>query len=147
MWYHFFSSYNNLKIKFPKSRYIKLLELINKNYIKSIENKDDIDKNIRLNVSYLTDFYLYFFKEMKGVSVLQKHIIIDPDEIRKLLAPWGYDKTNVVEFYDLSGELNDKVFELVKEQMKAIGEKNIVFVTGAPASGKSRALKKKRSQK
>lgn len=61
MWYHFFSSYNNLKIKFPKSRYIKLLELINKNYIKSIENKDDIDKNIRLNVSYLTDFYLYFF--------------------------------------------------------------------------------------
>lgn len=80
---------------------------------------------------------------MKGESVLQKQIIIDPDEIRKLLAPWGYDKTNVVEFYDLSGELNDKVFELVKEQMKAIGEKNIVFVTGAPASGKSRALKKK----
>lgn len=35
---------------------------------------------------------------MKGESVLQKQIIIDPDEIRKLLAPWGYDKTNAPEF-------------------------------------------------
>ena len=79
MWCHFFSSYNNLKIKFPKSRYIKLLELINKNYIKSIENKTDRDKNIRINISYLADFYLTLFKEMKGESVLQKQIIIDPD--------------------------------------------------------------------
>lgn len=92
----FFSSYNNLKIKFPKSRYIKLLDIINKNYIKSLENKDDIDKNVRLNVSYLADFYLSLFKEMKGESVLQKQIIIDPDEIRKLLAPWGYVLLNFI---------------------------------------------------
>lgn len=88
----------------------------------------------------LAKFYVSLFREEKDGKVIQKQIIIDPDEIRKLFAPYGYDKTNVVEFYDLSGELNDKVFELVKEQMKAIGEKNIVFVTGAPASGKSMAL-------
>ena len=49
------------------------------NYIKSIENKTDRDKNIRINISYLADFYLTLFKEMKGESVLQKQIIIDPD--------------------------------------------------------------------
>lgn len=71
-----------LKLRFPKSRYIKPLDIINKNYIKSLENKDDIDKNVRLNTYYLADFYLSLFKEMKGESVLQKQIIIDPDEIR-----------------------------------------------------------------
>lgn len=121
------------------SESIEILKTINKTFNNS-ENKADRDKNIRSNLLNLAKFYVSLFREEKDGKVIQKQIIIDPDEIRKLFAPYGYDKTNVVEFYDLSGELNDKVFELVKEQMKAIGEKNIVFVTGAPASGKSMAL-------
>lgn len=116
----------------------KLLDIINKNYIKSLENKDDIDKNIRLNISYLADFYLSLFKEMKGESVLQKQIIIDPDEIRKLLAPWGYDKTNAPEYHLIGGELTNAVSRKVFYEYDV---KNIAFITGAPASGKSSALR------
>lgn len=116
----------------------KLLDIINKNYIKSLENKDDIDKNIRLNISYLSEFYLSLYKEMKGESVLQKQIIIDPDEIRKLLAPWGYDKTNTLEFHKIGGELTNDVSRKVFYEYDV---KNIAFITGAPASGKSRALR------
>ncbi len=75
---------------------------------------------------------------MKGESVLQKQIIIDPDEIRKLLAPWGYDKTNTLEFHKIGGELTNDVSHKVFYEYDI---KNIAFITGAPASGKSRALR------
>ena len=75
---------------------------------------------------------------MKGESVLQKQIIIDPDEIRKLLAPWGYDKTNTLEFHKIGGELTNDVSHKVFYEYDI---KNIAFITGAPASGKSSALR------
>lgn len=75
---------------------------------------------------------------MKGESVLQKQIIIDPDEIRKLFAPWGYDKTNTLEFHKIGGELTNVVSHKVFYEYDI---KNIAFITGAPASGKSRALR------
>ena len=75
---------------------------------------------------------------MKGENVLQKQIIIDPDEIRKLLAPWGYDKTNTLEFHKIGGELTNVVSRKVFYEYDI---KNIAFITGAPASGKSRALR------
>jgi hypothetical protein len=75
---------------------------------------------------------------MKGENVLQKQIIIDPDEIRKLLAPWGYDKTNTLEFPKIGGELTNVVSRKVFYEYDI---KNIAFITGAPASGKSRALR------
>ena len=75
---------------------------------------------------------------MDGESVLQKQIIIDPDEIRKLLAPWGYDKTNASEFHKIGGELTNVVSRKVFYEYDI---KNIAFLTGAAASGKSRALR------
>lgn len=78
------------------------------------------------------------FEEKKGESVLQKQIIIDPDEIRKLLAPWGYDKTNSPEFHKIGGELTNVVSRKVFYEYDI---KNIAFLTGAAASGKSRALR------
>lgn len=119
----------------------KKLDLINKNYIKSFENKEVRDENINLNISYLADFYLSLFKDKKGESVLKKQIIIDPDEIRKLLAPWGYDKTNAHEFNHIGRKVTNKVFADVLEQSESLGIKSVVFITGAPASGKSSALK------
>lgn len=117
----------------------KLLDIINKNYIKISENKEIRDKNIRENISYLADFYLSLSKEIDGERVLQKQIIIDPDEIRKLLAPWGYDKTNAPEFHLIGGELTNAVSRKVFYEHNI---KNIAFITGAPASGKSSALRK-----
>ena len=117
----------------------KLLDIINKNYIKIFENKEIRDKNIRENISYLADFYLSLSKEIDGERVLQKQIIIDPDEIRKLLAPWGYDKTNAPEFHLIGGELTNAVSRKVFYEHNI---KNIAFITGAPASGKSSALRK-----
>lgn len=117
----------------------KLLDIINKNYIKISENKEIGDKNIRENISYLADFYLSLFKEIDGERVLQKQIIIDPDEVRKLLAPWGYDKTNAPEYHLIGGELTNAVSSKVFYEYDV---KNIAFITGAPASGKSSALRK-----
>lgn len=116
----------------------KLLDIINKNYIKISENKEIRDKNIRENISYLADFYLSLFKEIDGERVLQKQIIIDPDEVRKLLAPWGYDKTNAPEYHLIGGELTNAVSRKVFYEYDV---KNIAFITGAPASGKSSALR------
>lgn len=117
---------------------LQILEKINKNYNKNIENKEVREENIRSNISLLADFYLSLYKEMKGENVLQKQIIIDPDEIRKLFAPWGYDKTNTLEFHKIGGELTNVVFRKVFYEYDI---KNIAFITGAPASGKSRALR------
>ena len=78
------------------------------------------------------------FKEIDGERVLQKQIVIDPDEIRKLLAPWGYDKTNVPEFHKIGGELTNAVSRKVFYEYDI---KNIAFLTGAAASGKSSALR------
>lgn len=78
------------------------------------------------------------FKEIDGERVLQKQIIIDPDEVRKLLAPWGYDKTNAPEFHLIGGELTNAVSRKVFYEYDV---KNIAFITGAPASGKSSALR------
>lgn len=116
----------------------KLLDIINKNYNKNIENKEVREENIRSNISLLSEFYLSLYKREVGGEQRKRQIVIDPDEVRKVLAPWGYDKTNVSEYNDVGREITSRVFNDVRD---GYGIRSILFLAGAPASGKSSALR------
>lgn len=116
----------------------KLLDIINKNYNKNIENKEVREENIRSNISLLSEFYLSLYKREVGGEQRKRQIVIDPDEVRKVLAPWGYDKTNVSEYNDVGREVTSRVFNDVRD---GYGIRSILFLSGAPASGKSSALR------
>lgn len=116
----------------------KLLDIINKNYNKNIENKEVREGNIRSNISLLSEFYLSLYKREVGGEQRKRQIVIDPDEVRKVLAPWGYDKTNVSEYNDVGREVTSRVFDDVRN---GYGIRSILFLAGAPASGKSSALR------
>jgi hypothetical protein len=117
---------------------LQILEKINKNYNKNIENKEVREENIRSNISLLSEFYLSLYKREVGGEQRKRQIVIDPDEVRKLLAPWGYDKTNVSEYNDVGREVTSRVFDDVRD---GYGIRSILFLSGAPASGKSSALR------
>ena len=116
----------------------KLLDIINKNYNKNIENKEVREGNIRSNISLLSEFYLSLYKREVGGEQRKRQIVIDPDEVRKVLAPWGYDKANVSEYNDVGREVTSRVFDDVRN---GYGIRSILFLAGAPASGKSSALR------
>lgn len=117
---------------------LQILEKINKNYNKNIENKEVREENIRSNISLLSEFYLSLYKREVGGEQRKRQIVIDPDEVRKVLAPWGYDKANVSEYNDVGREVTSRVFNDVRD---GYGIRSILFLSGAPASGKSSALR------
>ena len=62
---------------------------------------------------------------------------LDPDELRKSMAPIGYDGTNVVDYRDAERQLVDTLYGVMLRNAIEQGRKSIVIMTGTGASGKS----------
>ena len=67
---------------------------------------------------------------------------LDPDELRKQLAPIGYDGTNVPDYRAAEKWLVDTVYRRMMQVAIANGNRSITLLTGPGASGKSTTTKK-----
>ena len=67
---------------------------------------------------------------------------LDPDELRKQLAPIGYDGTNVPDYRAAEKWLVDTVYRRMMQTAIANGNRSITLLTGPGASGKSTTTKK-----
>ena len=68
---------------------------------------------------------------------------LDPDEMRKLFAPIGYDGgTNTTSYRDAEKVLVDTLYSVMLNKAVTEGNTSIVILTGPSASGKSTAVKK-----
>lgn len=68
----------------------------------------------------------------------------DPDKIRDLLSPLGYDKSNLDAFYSTGVELNKIIMEELFKRLATSDNKTITILTGAPGSGKSFATESRK---
>lgn len=67
---------------------------------------------------------------------------LDPDEMRKLFAPIGYDGgTNTTSYRDAEKVLVDTLYAVMLKKAVTEGNTSIVILTGPSASGKSTAIK------
>lgn len=67
---------------------------------------------------------------------------LDPDEMRKLFMPIGYDGgTNTTSYRDAEKVLVDTLYAVMLKKAVAEGNTSIVILTGPSASGKSTAIK------
>lgn len=66
---------------------------------------------------------------------------IDPDAVRDLFAPIGYDRTNVQKFHGICKVLTKDIFfeALIRNKGKV---NKVIFASGLPATGKTEHLKK-----
>ena len=67
---------------------------------------------------------------------------LDPDEVRMLFRPLGYTGPNANDYAEAEQLVVNAVFEKMIQKALRAGRKDIVIVTGPPASGKSTAIKK-----
>ena len=67
---------------------------------------------------------------------------LDPDEVRMLFRPLGYTGPNANDYAEAEELVVNAVFEKMIQKALRAGRKDIVIVTGPPASGKSTAVKK-----
>ena len=67
---------------------------------------------------------------------------LDPDEVRMLFRPLGYTGPNAADYDEAEQLLVDAIFKRMVEKALRAGKKDIVIVTGPPASGKSTAVQK-----
>ncbi|SMD44147.1 Zeta toxin [Aquiflexum balticum DSM 16537] len=81
------------------------------------------------NKSKLVDKYLNAFPQ-----------IIDPDAVRDLFTPIGYDRTNVSEFQNVCKLLTEDIFQEILRRNIGIVSK-VIFAGGLPATGKSSHLR------
>jgi len=66
--------------------------------------------------------------------------VIDPDVIRDLFIPIGYDRTNVQKFQGICKRLTADIFDEVLTRNKGRVRK-VIFAAGLPATGKSTHLR------
>lgn len=66
---------------------------------------------------------------------------VDPDAVRDLFAPIGYDRTNVQKFQGICKVLTRDIFNEVLIRNKGMAKK-VIFASGLPATGKTMHLKK-----
>ncbi|MEO8146337.1 MAG: zeta toxin family protein [Bacteroidia bacterium] len=67
--------------------------------------------------------------------------IVDPDRVRELFSPIGYDKSNVQEYQGICKMLTKEIYyESLKRNKDKI--KTVIFAAGLPATGKSSHLMK-----
>lgn len=66
---------------------------------------------------------------------------LDPDEMRKMFAPIGYDGTNVPAYRDAERMLVDTLYGAMLKKAIQQGKTSIVIMTGTGASGKSTVTK------
>ncbi len=65
---------------------------------------------------------------------------LDPDAVRMLFRPLGYTGPNAADFREAEQLVVDAVFDRMVEKALRAGHKDLVIVTGPPASGKSTAV-------
>jgi len=65
---------------------------------------------------------------------------LDPDAVRMLFRPLGYTGPNADDFQEAEQLVVDALFDRMVEKALRAGRKDLVIVTGPPASGKSTAV-------
>lgn len=66
---------------------------------------------------------------------------LDPDDVRAMFRPLGYTGPNAADYTEAEAMLVDTIYTaMIRKALKA-GKKDLVVVTGAPASGKSTAVR------
>ncbi|MCF0245185.1 MAG: ATP-binding protein, partial [Bacteroidaceae bacterium] len=68
--------------------------------------------------------------------------VFDPDEIRKLLSPIGYDGNDVASYKDAQEILNNAILDKMLADAVASGNPTVTLLSGLPGSGKSFAARK-----
>jgi hypothetical protein len=66
---------------------------------------------------------------------------LDPDGIRKLFEPIGFNGTNVNDYNEAVALLEDTLYTTMLNRAIRNGKTDLVIITGAPASGKTTALR------
>lgn len=67
---------------------------------------------------------------------------LDPDEVRMLFRPLGYTGPNAADYAEAEQLVVDAIFRQMVQKALRAGRKDLVIVTGPPASGKSTAVQK-----
>lgn len=67
---------------------------------------------------------------------------LDPDEVRMLFRPLGYTGPNAADYAEAEQLVVDAIFSRMVEKALRAGRKDLVIVTGPPASGKSTVVQK-----
>ena len=66
---------------------------------------------------------------------------LDPNEVRFLFRPLGYTGTNAADFREAEQLVYDHIFDRMVQKALREGKKDLTIVMGAPASGKSTAVR------
>jgi len=66
---------------------------------------------------------------------------LDPDDVRMLFRPIGYNGTNPADYAQAEQLLEDTLYSVMLSRAVNSGNKDLVIVTGAPACGKTTALR------
>ena len=65
---------------------------------------------------------------------------LDPDNVRMLFRPIGYSGPNVADYREAEDLLVDSIYIAMLHKALNLGKKDVVIVTGPPASGKTTAV-------
>lgn len=68
----------------------------------------------------------------------------DPDRVRDLLAPLGYDKENLNVFYKAGKALNSLILDAMTQKLSQSDNKTVSILTGTPGSGKTFATQNRK---
>ena len=66
---------------------------------------------------------------------------LNPDDVRMLFRPLGYTGPNAADFQEAERLVTDAIFDKMIQKALRAGKKDIVIVTGPPASGKTTAVR------
>ncbi len=66
---------------------------------------------------------------------------LDPDAVRAMLRPLGYVGLNAGDYKDVEQLLTDSIYTTMLRRAIRAGKRDVVIVTGPPASGKSTAVR------
>jgi len=108
---------------------------------KTVPDAKEQAKWVQQNKESLLSTYRQKQEERKQSNV------IDPDEVRKLLAPLGYTVDNIPSYKEAGDWLTTEIFKEQLKQAVAQGKTTFTIVAGAPASGKSTATRGEQLQK
>ena len=72
---------------------------------------------------------------------------LDPDDVRAMLRPIGYIGSNAPDYQEAVQMVTDTIFSVMLNRALSRGNKDLVIITGPPASGKSTAARKMKLNK
>lgn len=85
-------------------------------------------------------YYDQHREELIELYLADRPRLVDPDAVRDLFMPIGYDRSNVLEFKAICKKLTADIFDEVLIRNKRRGRR-VIFAAGLPATGKSTHLK------